>query len=482
MTENNINLEVVAEGECPSIACVKSQEYMVMATVKAPNYVASSRAPLDVICVIDRSGSMQESNKLVLVKRTLLFAVDSFTKDDNMCLISYDDKIAVEFPLLPMTDSNKEVARKAIESLTPGGSTDLCEGLLRGIRELAKGRSRDVASVLLFTDGLANVGNISELSIVQAVRKELGLPISQQNNNNNNNNKNEETEKKDEKKEDEKKTHNHFTVNTFGFGSDHDANMLKKVAETTNGTYYFVDKEESIARSFADCIGGLVSVVGQNILFNIDAATGVTIKKVMSSFTTKIITPGLSYQVIVPDLQSEEKRDILVTVELPATDEPVSVFPVLKASVVYKNVVNKRQDTQQCLFCIDRPVSPSVFPPNIALDKQHNRLLVADALSNANELSKNGQLAQGKEVLNAAIQRVQESVSSQEQFCKGLVDDLKKCLTGLQDANTYRSHGQQYMNTCHSAHGYQRTSHSAWAGQQEYSTSNKVGTRNTYMS
>eukprot|EP01111_Echinosteliopsis_oligospora_P003052 TRINITY_DN1491_c0_g1_i3.p1 TRINITY_DN1491_c0_g1~~TRINITY_DN1491_c0_g1_i3.p1 ORF type:complete len:262 (+),score=74.39 TRINITY_DN1491_c0_g1_i3:449-1234(+) len=238
--------------------------------------------------------------------------------------------------------------------------------------------------------------------------------------------------------------------------------MLKKVAETTNGTYYYVDQEESIARSFGDCIGGLSSVVGQNIVLSLDAATGVTIKKVMSGFVTNAVTPSLSYEVTIPDLQSEEKRDILVSVEVPATDEPVSVFPVLKATVAYQNVVSKQHDSQFTLFCIDRPVSPASFPPNIALDKQHNRIIVADALVKANEFGKNGQLTQGKEVINTAIQRVEESVSKEDPFCKGLIDDMKKCLKGLQSTSDYRSHGQQYMNMSHSAHSNQRTSHSAW--------------------
>ena len=45
------------------------------ASLKAPFYEPTSRAPVDIVAVIDKSGSMQ-GGKLELVKKTLLFVVD----------------------------------------------------------------------------------------------------------------------------------------------------------------------------------------------------------------------------------------------------------------------------------------------------------------------------------------------------------------------------------------------------------------------
>ena len=46
-----------------------------IASLKAPFYEPTSRAPVDIVAVIDKSGSMR-GGKLDLVKKTLLFVID----------------------------------------------------------------------------------------------------------------------------------------------------------------------------------------------------------------------------------------------------------------------------------------------------------------------------------------------------------------------------------------------------------------------
>ena len=53
------------------------------ASLKAPFYEAAARAPVDIVAVIDKSGSMRGA-KLDLVKKTLLFVVDQCT---FLCII-----------------------------------------------------------------------------------------------------------------------------------------------------------------------------------------------------------------------------------------------------------------------------------------------------------------------------------------------------------------------------------------------------------
>ena len=52
-------------------------------------------------------------------------------------------------------------------------------------------------------------------------------------------------------------------VFTFGYGSEHDADLLLGIAEAGNGLFYYIDSEESIPESFCDCLGGLLSVAAQ---------------------------------------------------------------------------------------------------------------------------------------------------------------------------------------------------------------------------
>ena len=84
---DRITLTAAAEFACypPS----KEQPCWAIASLRAPFYEPTSRSPVDIAAVIDKSGSMR-GKKLDLVKKTLLFVIDQCE-----CLF-------VQFRLLPV--------------------------------------------------------------------------------------------------------------------------------------------------------------------------------------------------------------------------------------------------------------------------------------------------------------------------------------------------------------------------------------------
>ena len=89
----------------------------------------------------------------------LIVGYFSVLEKDRLCVITYDSEVYVNFNLMPMKQENKEFARQKIREIVDGSSTNLCGGLIKGLCELLDRKEKnDVASVLLFTDGLANVG------------------------------------------------------------------------------------------------------------------------------------------------------------------------------------------------------------------------------------------------------------------------------------------------------------------------------------
>ena len=96
-------------------------------------------------------------------------------------------------------------------------------------------KSTKVESVLLFTDGKANFGITNAKTLEKAARNTV-MQIGRNTN-----------------------------VFTFGYGAEHDANILRTIAEAGNGLFYFIDSQESIPESFCDCLGGLLSVSAQNL-------------------------------------------------------------------------------------------------------------------------------------------------------------------------------------------------------------------------
>jgi len=142
-----------------------------------------------------------------------------------------------------------------IDSLRATGGTNLSEGLEEGIQVAVGSKSENkVSAVLLLTDGHASVNNVAGL-----ISKARGNKAC--------------------------------SVFCFGFGADHDAKLLQKIADEGTGLYYFIEKEADISSAFADCLGGLISVACQKMILTIEPLSGVTIKRVLGSKASKKAAP-----------------------------------------------------------------------------------------------------------------------------------------------------------------------------------------------
>jgi len=62
-----------------------------------------------------------------------------------------------------------------------------------------------------------------------------------------------------------------FTINTFGYGKDHDAQLMDNLAKLGDGTFYFIEKVDDVGECFADCVGGLISVIAKEGVISVTA-------------------------------------------------------------------------------------------------------------------------------------------------------------------------------------------------------------------
>jgi len=270
------------------------------------------------------------------------------------------------------------------------------------------------------------------------------------------------------------------TINSFGFGQDHNADLLKQLADHGSGLYYYIESKEKIAESFADCLGGLLSTVVQNLTLSFRAEEGVTIKKIHTKFKLKEITPGKHYDLVIGDIQSEEEKDIIISVSLPRIDFALDKSDILKISLTYMNVIKKRDETTEITTSIARPDQGTGESRNYEIDKNLNRVIAAEAMESSNELAKNGELDKAKEVLESAATRISESVSFQDEFCKNLVKDIERCKEGVQSKASYNAVGSKMLLNQADAHSKQRSTNVAWGAQQVYQTSNRCGMYNNF--
>merc|ERR1711907_210208 len=175
-----------------------------------------------------KTGSIQLTGELL--RGTLRFLVSQLSSNDRFGLVVWDDDVRIQFPVTPMNSKGKEAAVSAIKDVNTRGCTNLSGGLFKAIDEVLEDKHVDEpgrsSAVLLFTDGHANRWITDNAQLNDCVRGGLAK-------------------------------HNSVAapaVFTFGFGSDHDAEMLRGIADEGNGLYYYIENKEAIPGTFADCL------------------------------------------------------------------------------------------------------------------------------------------------------------------------------------------------------------------------------------
>jgi len=134
------------------------------------------------------------------------------------------------------------------------------------------------------------------------------------------------------------------TINTFGFGQGHNESLLSAIAEFGRGMYTFIENTEMIADVFAQCLGGLVSIVAQEIEIRFKIINNVKINKCLSdAYKMQVIKPNEEYIIHISDIQSEERRDLIWDLQLPKLKEMDDNFNVVEIHCNYTNSVTEKK-------------------------------------------------------------------------------------------------------------------------------------------
>ncbi|MET0179312.1 MAG: VWA domain-containing protein [Novosphingobium sp.] len=166
----------------------------------------SARPPANLVFLVDVSGSMNEADKLPLVKTALAGLAGELRPHDRVSIVVYAGAAGL---VLPAT-SDPRVIREALERLSAGGSTAGGAGL-----KLAYQVARDnfirggVNRVLLATDGDFNVGVSDTRALIRIIEEQRDSGIT-------------------------------LTTLGFGEGNLNDA-MMEQVADHGNGNYAYID-------------------------------------------------------------------------------------------------------------------------------------------------------------------------------------------------------------------------------------------------
>lgn len=117
--------------------------------------------------VLDVSGSMQ--GKIATLANGVAGALGQLRADDRFRVITFNDGARELLPWQPATQENVASALQRVRTLTPGGGTNLYDGIKTSLTKLDDDRA---TSVILVTDGVTNTGIVDGKAFRELLEKQ----------------------------------------------------------------------------------------------------------------------------------------------------------------------------------------------------------------------------------------------------------------------------------------------------------------------
>jgi methylglyoxal synthase len=392
--------------ECPAVARGSSRDnFAVLVHVKAPPAAASeaARAPLDLVTVLDVSSSMS-GPKLALLKEAMGFVIDNLGSADRLSVVSFNYAARRVIRLVRTSDAGKAEAKRAVGALVASGSTNIGEGLRVAAQVLDDRRYKNaVTSIMLLSDGRDNTTrhgrNGAYVNLVPPSLAYTGAGNRPP------------------------------PVHAFGFGTDHDAAAMNTIAEMACGTFSFVQNEAVLQDSFAQCLGGLLTVAVQEARIAMTCLhPGVRVREVMSGrYDSRVDDGGRAASVDVGELYADEERRFLIFLDVPAGAEDADddVTGLIKLSCNYRDAatgqaVNVAGDDA----VVQRPVVVTDVEPSVEVERERLRVAATEDMGAAREAADRGEHAEGALILRRLLEAVSAAQMAGDPMCMALEGEL----------------------------------------------------------
>ena len=117
--------------------------------------------PIDVMLVLDNSGSMKKNDPKFLVTEAIKEFISQKNENTRVGIIIFDGKVQLKVSLTVASFANRETILSSIEAINYKGQyTDFPAAIERAIYELKdNGRSDSMKSIIFMTDGIVDTGD-----------------------------------------------------------------------------------------------------------------------------------------------------------------------------------------------------------------------------------------------------------------------------------------------------------------------------------
>jgi Ca-activated chloride channel family protein len=198
---------------------------------------AGELPPSNLVFLLDVSGSMNDPDKLPLVKSALKLLVNEMSARDRISLVVYAGASGV---VLEPTPANQTATiSAAIDRLSAGGSTNGGAGIELAYAMAKQGYIKNgINRVLLATDGDFNVGTVSfeQLKDMVEQRRKTGIALS-----------------------------------TLGFGSgNYNDHLMEQLADAGNGNYSYIDSLAEAQRALVHSRAATLQTIAKDVKIQVE--------------------------------------------------------------------------------------------------------------------------------------------------------------------------------------------------------------------
>ena len=193
--------------------------------------------PSNLVFLLDVSGSMENQNKLPLLKKSFKLLLNQLSQNDKISIVVYAGAAGLVLP--PTNASEKEKIIGTLDKLKAGGSTAGGAGIELAYRTakeaLIKGGNN---RVILATDGDFNVGTSSTSSLVDII-------------------------------EEKRKDDIYLTILGFGMGNYKDGRM-EQISNAGNGNYFYIDNFQEAEKVFVKEMRANMFTIAKDVKIQIE--------------------------------------------------------------------------------------------------------------------------------------------------------------------------------------------------------------------
>ncbi|MEO0415360.1 MAG: von Willebrand factor type A domain-containing protein, partial [Verrucomicrobiota bacterium] len=195
------------------------------------------RPAMNLVFLLDVSGSMASPEKLPLVRKSLELLVEELREDDTLSIVVYAGAEGLALP--PTSGADSEAILKSLDALESGGSTNGGAGIKLAYQIAKNGfKPNGTNRVILCTDGDFNVGLTDQETLADLVQAKA-------------------------------KDGTYLSVLGFGAGNLNDS-LLEAISNDGNGNYFYIDSLKEARRVLLQKLTGTLVTIAKDVKIQIE--------------------------------------------------------------------------------------------------------------------------------------------------------------------------------------------------------------------